>query len=502
MNPSYISLIRRLALTLGLLASLTTASWAAALNVKNYGARGDGRTDDSDAIAAAIAAARKTDDRLLYFPAGYYRYSRVMKVDGVQIEGVSPTRTIFEATNNSQTAWELTGEAPGISNVAIRTLHKPSRRTTTPQTTGVHVFEAENFLVHRVHVTATASAGIIVRRSGGSKQQPARISDCVVKNPLADGIHLTSGSHYIDVENNQVSGTGDDMIAVVSYRNQPVAVHHINIVNNTLSDQTWGRGVAVVGGNDVDIIGNTIRRSRAAGIYLASEVAYDTSGAWRINVLGNLLDECVGDVGSGHGAIMIFGRAPASGNDNRTGDIVVADNTVRDPGKDGIWCGRYTVSVSLLRNMIERSGDNGMRIGPKATNILMVGNQVATARNSGLAVLEESERIAVLDTVNLGGANSFSNCGQYGIWVNAQGGKGTCEIVGTQISAVNRLRYGGVDAIKLSSASSNYVATITGNRLHYRASDYLDQMWESDIPVATHFGNSKLLEGFVPVYVD
>lgn len=502
MKPSYTPPIRLIGVLLGLIAGIVPVASATGLNVKDYGARGDGRTDDYNAIVRAITAAKNTPDHLLYFPAGTYRYSRVVKVDGVQIEGVSPTLTIFEATDNSRSAWELTGNAPGIRNVGIRTQTKPTKRATTPETAGVHVHDAANFLVDRVNITATASVGIMVRGSGGTSQEHARISNCVVKNTLADGIHMTSGSHYIDVDANQVSGTGDDMIAVVSYRTQPTAVHHINITRNVVADQTWGRGIAVVGGSDVKIAANTIRRSSAAGIYLASEVAYDTSGAWRVTVQGNLLDRCSIDSRSGHAAVMVFGRESAGGKDNRTGDIVIADNTIRDSRKDGIWCGRQAVNVSLLRNLIERSGDNGLRVGPSSIKVLMVGNTVNTTGSSGLAVMEDCDRISVLNTASLGGANSFSTCGQYGIWVNAGGGKGLCAIVGARFTAINQRRYGGIDAIKLQGPSSNYVATVTDNRLYYTSADRIDQVVDSDVPLELHARNSKMLEGFVPLYVD
>uniref|UniRef100_UPI0032DF7C1B glycosyl hydrolase family 28-related protein n=1 Tax=Azotobacter salinestris TaxID=69964 RepID=UPI0032DF7C1B len=44
-------------------------------NVKEYGAKGDGNTDDTDAIQAAIDAASKAGGGTVYLPAGEYRVS-------------------------------------------------------------------------------------------------------------------------------------------------------------------------------------------------------------------------------------------------------------------------------------------------------------------------------------------------------------------------------------------------------------------------------------------
>lgn len=44
-----------------------------ATNVRDFGAVGDGVTDDTAAIQAAIDAAAATDDPVIQFPEGVYR---------------------------------------------------------------------------------------------------------------------------------------------------------------------------------------------------------------------------------------------------------------------------------------------------------------------------------------------------------------------------------------------------------------------------------------------
>jgi hypothetical protein len=65
--------------TIGLLSALASASFllgspahAATYNVKTYGAKGDGITDDSQAIANAIAAASRAKGNTVVFPKGAY----------------------------------------------------------------------------------------------------------------------------------------------------------------------------------------------------------------------------------------------------------------------------------------------------------------------------------------------------------------------------------------------------------------------------------------------
>jgi hypothetical protein len=72
-------------------------SWA---NVKDYGAVGDGRADDTAAIQKALEAVRSKDSasRVLYFPAGTYRITATLKLDRI--------------SHNEPLGMSITGEAP------------------------------------------------------------------------------------------------------------------------------------------------------------------------------------------------------------------------------------------------------------------------------------------------------------------------------------------------------------------------------------------------------
>jgi hypothetical protein len=49
-----------------------------AVNVRDFGAKGDGKTDDTKAIAAAISGA---SDGLVEFPRGTYRITKTIEID-------------------------------------------------------------------------------------------------------------------------------------------------------------------------------------------------------------------------------------------------------------------------------------------------------------------------------------------------------------------------------------------------------------------------------------
>jgi hypothetical protein len=107
---------------LGVLLGLTTAFAQSAVNVRDFGAKGDGQTDDTAALQAAIQAitgisapypgtAYYNEMQELYFPPGKYQISDCLRIgngrfrgDGAVIEQTHPGRAIFV----SDSAWRMT----------------------------------------------------------------------------------------------------------------------------------------------------------------------------------------------------------------------------------------------------------------------------------------------------------------------------------------------------------------------------------------------------------
>src|SRR5262245_53675293 len=60
----------------------TSSSGRAWIDVRTFGARGDGKSDDTTALTLALDQACRDGGRTLYFPSGHYRYSRTLRVTG------------------------------------------------------------------------------------------------------------------------------------------------------------------------------------------------------------------------------------------------------------------------------------------------------------------------------------------------------------------------------------------------------------------------------------
>lgn len=101
-----------LAASIAAFLTMSAASVFAAANVKDYGATGNGSTDDTGAINAAIFA-----DSAIYFPPGHYRYVGSMVMTGAlgtrsyRFYGDGPGNSVIEYENSSYGIY-MPNEAP------------------------------------------------------------------------------------------------------------------------------------------------------------------------------------------------------------------------------------------------------------------------------------------------------------------------------------------------------------------------------------------------------
>jgi parallel beta-helix repeat protein len=101
----------------------TTPAYANTYNVKNYGAQGNGTTDDTQAISNAIAAANEHPGagNVVLFPAGTYLIddsTPPLNANGVTLSGESPSTSIIKVTNPFLQI-SISGKQGGVKNLTI-----------------------------------------------------------------------------------------------------------------------------------------------------------------------------------------------------------------------------------------------------------------------------------------------------------------------------------------------------------------------------------------------
>jgi len=443
----FISLMPMLAISLGLFPGSPAFAFpeksaqagknsvaAASLNITAapYFAKGDGLTDNTAAINQALGdAAASTPRRNVYVPLGTFIHSGVLHIRGVTLSGAGGG-TVIQATNPSEGACELSGKDSGIQNC---TLVSPAAkdRMNSSHSAAICVNGATKFTINKVNVGAegmmgAASAGILCADRASSQ---GVITGNRILNTLADGIHLTAGAKDIQVSGNTLTNTGDDMIAVVSYRKDGTLVSGVRITKNVCVRQTNGRGISVVGGNDVIIDHNIIQSSDAAGIYIASEDSYDTFAPSNVQVIGNIIRNANQRHTVTHGGIYVFGRA-ASENGAAVPyfarNITISGNTLTNTYYMGIRIGGYAVDVRITGNHVIGTTAEGIAVsdtgdrsaGAGAQNVLVSGNTIDATKSGAIKVFPSMWGALTITDNRLSNADTSNNPGVDVIFIDAQ----------------------------------------------------------------------------------
>lgn len=354
-------------------------------SITEYGVTPNDTKDDTEAMQRALDKLAPGD--WLVFPPGRYEQSKSLHVkvpnvvlwgEGATIHATNPAdqSIMLEADGASVYKFTLTAvtdqrrSAPWQSRIAVFGGNRPARLLTGNVVRGNRVIEGGP--PGSPAANSAGSAGIFIYHATGFL-----VAENTVSRTLADGIHVTSGSSYGQVLNNTVKETGDDMIGLVSYvaepgtkadviaadfdnRRERALNHHIRVADNTLSAGYWGRGIAVVGGENITIERNNIdRTSHAAAIYLARETAYLTFGVRNVIVRDNTID----DVQTTAPAY-IAGTVKADAPRTRHGAIEIYswlfDDEAQNPKlKDAL----AVENLRIENNTINRTGADGVRIG-------------------------------------------------------------------------------------------------------------------------------------------
>ncbi len=351
------------------------------VNIRDYGAVGDGTTDDSEAITAAVAALKQ--GQTLYFPKGSYRFARQRPSDGAAVVLSDISDVAVEFGDGAELVMDnlhdgvgtshgilVRGPAAGITlrNVRIRWGTTPVRRSFGD---GIRVvgFPADDA---RPPAEWTGSAGpvsdvrILDAEVRSSPQagvimmgvSDIRVDGLSVHDTLADGLHFNACRRGT-VHNHRAFNTGDDGLALVTYHSDEFAddglvsyndgpVSYNNVAHTfsfpdltewsnadfTISNVTvvggGANGVRLAGANGVRIRWLTVSGKRSGAGLIADSAAPGVDAGWfyvasrGVALNRARIDDC--DMG-----LHLLARPNESGDPRFTAfGIEAANTTIRD----------------------------------------------------------------------------------------------------------------------------------------------------------------------------
>jgi parallel beta-helix repeat protein len=278
---------------------------------------------DSTGMLQAKFDALKPGDSLTLDP-GTYEHSGVVviKVPGVKINGNGAT---LAATNDTTSSVQIRADGVSLSNLNLTAPLGGPRYSSFDQ----HKLfvAANNVTLSDITITGSAASGVFLLGSNNF-----RLDNITVRDSRADGIHMSDGSSNGVVNNPITERTGDDGVAVVSYSAQfhpGVArmCRDIVINNPVVNGTTFGRGVTVVGGENVSYRNIKVSGTSGAGVYISTEGApFFTQSTNGVEVIGGSVTGAGWTPQLAMGALAVYGEHGGYSTTNVTiANLVVAE---------------------------------------------------------------------------------------------------------------------------------------------------------------------------------
>jgi Pectate lyase superfamily protein len=243
------------------------------INVKDYGAQGDGGGDDTAAINAAIAA--MTNYSTLYFPAGAYAItlgalSGFVNLHHITVMGDGDSSTLF--SNAAGAPGNFLAFASSCHHVTLRNLALVGAATARGSGIGVR-FNASNSLISGIYVTGTSDHGFLIDNDVGGYTSGVIIEDCESDHTRGDGFHFGA---VIDsgIYDCLATFTWDDGLGIGADGAGLPAPNRIEVANfksiqagNFASGGNHGTGVRIFqGAVDIHVVGGEAYQPCEAGL--------------------------------------------------------------------------------------------------------------------------------------------------------------------------------------------------------------------------------------------
>jgi hypothetical protein len=217
------------------------------VSVADYGAKGDGKADDTKAIMDCIAAA-KEQKKIVWIPSGTYCQSKHFDLDGVVVQGAGMwytnlVGTVIGTGFADDMGFGMSGDGSQVHDLCIdSTSHSSRAEKGGKGFTGA----GTNWVVQNVWITHT-HAGFWIGGTHGV------IRGCRVRATYADAMTINNGkkdvAENILAENNSIRGIGDDGSAILSGAASPNDTKNITFRHNTVTCVWWGGNCDLAGGS-------------------------------------------------------------------------------------------------------------------------------------------------------------------------------------------------------------------------------------------------------------
>jgi hypothetical protein len=243
------------------------------VNVRDFGASGNGATDDTAAFEKAFDSIPATG-AVLRIPAGTYRLSpqagRSISLDAPIPNTLSITgkRNIHVIGDGPQTVLVFNQHiANGLRllDCADSSLEAFKMVCTDPPgyRNNRHLIEiaaSEGVRLENLTLAQSGGSGIYLDTS-----HHVEVTRCAISNATFDGITVAA-SRQVWIHDCQITQSRDHGIRVTWRGSICQTPQWVRVEKNHISDSQFGAGIALLSGDQVEVTGNEIRGGRLGGI--------------------------------------------------------------------------------------------------------------------------------------------------------------------------------------------------------------------------------------------
>lgn len=308
------------------------------VSVLDFGASGDGVSDDTIAIQNAIIAAGNYGQ--VIFNSG----NTFLLSGAVGLIISSPVTLVFEIgakllfNNNNATYIQIRSSDVTLINPWIDGGSLSWIRTgyAAINVNSVTSASYSNIKIIKPRIEQVAGAGILIG-STITTVSDVLIDEAVVKNTKADGVSVIGPASNVSIVAPKCYDTGDDGVSIIGYLAGGSAPKQIQITD-ALSVNSSARGFTVLGATDVKLTGEVVSSAAQGILILKDSDTYNTYATERVSVDVRVYNSTGNGVEIGRNAKDISGNIAVNYCQGLRG-IMIASSV-------GFECNRVNLNVS------------------------------------------------------------------------------------------------------------------------------------------------------------
>jgi hypothetical protein len=333
-------------------------------NVMDYGATGNGATDDHAAFNSAISAANSAGGGIVYAPAGTYVInSPITPMNDVVIRGAGQGSAVLNNTQSTYQLFRHIGYSAGLTNFELHDLQ------CTAPSGGAPFWYSDGGLSNILFENCTFDGLTGGDDMLGSGMVYSRVKNCTFQNGNGQGTANT-GASYCEYVNNSFYSVGNPVsLEGSSYHNlidgntsyycgyfkagNPVTTDtsYFNIITNNRSYYATSGGIEVGQGIANTVADNIIVRAQNDGIYAACTDSTIKNNKMYQNNFGNSY-RSFNSVASNMGGIQIVDASQQASPARNIveGNVIYGDNSSWTHPVLGTTKSDYTGGIAIDTN--------------------------------------------------------------------------------------------------------------------------------------------------------